>query len=38
METGVDGCIDREHWRDKFKIWFDMMSGDGKERRVGRET
>lgn len=33
METVKDGCVDREDWRDDFKIWLDVMSGDGKEER-----
>lgn len=36
METGRDGCIDREDLRDQFKIWLDVMSGDGKERSAGK--
>lgn len=30
-ETGRDGCVDREDWRDEFKIWLDVMSGDREE-------
>lgn len=32
-ETGRDGCVDREDWRDEFKIWLDVMSGDREEER-----
>jgi len=32
METGIDGCIDGKDLKDKFKIWLDVMSGDGNER------
>ena len=35
METARDGCIDREDLRDQFKIWLDVMSGDGNERSAG---
>lgn len=34
-ETGRDGCVDREDWRDEFKIWLDVMSGDRKDESAG---